>query len=56
MVVFLEDPAAKSASFETSSSRVSTANPSNVVSVERMKKTSKAPVFADELFAIFSTV
>ena len=54
VLVFLEAPAARSASTDTSSNIVS--NESYVVSVERMKNTSKAPVVALELFARFSTV
>ena len=54
ILVFRVAPAAKSASTETSSRIVS--NWSYVVSVERIKKTSNAPVVAVELFARFSTV
>ena len=53
-LVVLDEPAARSASLDTSSKTVS--NESYVVSVERIKNTSKAPVVALELFAKFSTV
>ena len=55
LVLVLRDaPAARSASTNTSSRIVSPAL--YVLSVDSMKKTSKDPVVADELFAIFSTV